>query len=163
MASFAVDFGKNDRLLVEIEMPFVVNFGNVAILEFNQCTDNGCTMLGVHLLAFRTLVFLQRLPKIGGVDKDYFVFSLGRFVLVENPQVGDDARIEELVRRHLNNGLDPVVVEKIFADIALAAAGITAEQRRAVVYFNDNTFVLVQVPSIMLQEEQLPVAHRRQE
>ena len=75
MASFAVDFGKNDRLLVEIEMPFVVNFGNVAILEFNQCTDNGCTMLGVHLLAFRTLVFLQRLPKIGCVDKDYLIFS----------------------------------------------------------------------------------------
>ena len=63
----------------------------------------------------------------------------------------------------MDNGLDPIVVEKIFADIALAAAGITAEQRRAVVYFYDNTFVLVQVPCVMLQEEQLPVAHRRQE
>ena len=96
MASFAVDFGKNDRLLVEIEMPFVVNFGNVAILEFNQCTDNGCTMLWIHLFAFRTLVFLQRLPKIGCVDKDYLIFSFCRFIFVENPQIGDDARIEEL-------------------------------------------------------------------
>jgi len=144
-------------------MPFVVNFGNGAILEFNQRSDNGCTMLGVHLLAFRTLVFLQRLPKIGCVDKDYLVFSLGRFVLVENPQIGDYTCIEELVRRHLDNGLDPIVVEKIFADIALATAGIAAEQRRAVVYFYDNTFVLVQVPCVMLQEEQLPVAYRRQE
>lgn len=82
MTSFTVDFGKNDRLLVEIEMPFVVNFGNVAILEFNQCTDNGCTMLGVHLLTFRTLVLLQRLPKIGSVDKDHLVFSFCRFILL---------------------------------------------------------------------------------
>ena len=144
-------------------MPFVVNFGNGAILEFNQRSDNGCTMLGVHLLAFRTLVFLQRLPKIGCVDKDYLIFSFCRFIFVENPQIGDDARIEELVGRHLNNGFDPIVVEKIFADIALATTGVAAEQRRAVVYFYDNTFVLVQVPSVMLQEEHLPVAHGRQE
>ena len=103
------------------------------------------------------------MPKIGGIDKDYLVFTLGRFVLVENPQIGDDARIEELVGRHLNNSLNPIVVEKIFADIALAAAGITAEQRRAVVYFYDNAFIFVQMPCVVLQEEHLPVAHGRQE
>ena len=115
--------------------------------------------LDSSLLRFEPLFFFNGCQRSAALISDYLIFSFCRFIFVENPQIGDDARIEELIGRHLNDGLDPIVVEKISADIA-SPTGVAAEQRRAVVYFYDNTFIFVQMPSVMLQEEQLPVAHR---
>ena len=100
-----------DLLLVEIEMPFVIDLGDFTVAELNESADYVGAVGFVHLLALGAFVLLQRLPKVSGVDKDNLVASVCGLVLVENPKVRNDTGVKELVGRHLNDGFDPVLVE----------------------------------------------------
>ena len=83
------------------------------------------------------------------------------FLLVHNPQVGIDARVEEFVLRHLDDGFHPILVEYVLTDVALATACIAAEKCRAVVYLDGNTLT-VELPQYVLHEQQLSITHSRQ-
>ena len=50
----------------------------------------------------------------------------------EHPDVGGDAGVVEELVGQGDDGLQPVVLDDPLADVALAAAGIAGEQRRAV-------------------------------
>ena len=72
------------------------------------------------------------LEAMAGVDQLHLARPMEGLVLAQDPDIGGDARVHELVRGELDDGVQPVVLQNIAADLAGAAAGVAGEQGRAV-------------------------------
>ena len=66
---------------------------------------------------------------------------MGRLILAEHPDVGGDAGVHEHIGGKLDDAVQPVVFQNILPDVAGPAAGIAAEQGRAVL--DDRHFAFV--------------------
>ena len=69
---------------------------------------------------------------VAGVNELYLACTVGGLILTEHPDVGGDAGVHEHIGGKLDDAVQPVVFQNILPDVAGAAAGIAAEQRRAV-------------------------------
>ena len=149
--------GKRERLFVVVEVFAVVNLADVRRLKAIQCLHNFAQVLVAHLATLVTLRLLQWLPQAAAIYKSHLATTLHRLVLVHYPQVGVDARVEKLLLRHLYDSLHPIVVEDVFAYVALSAASIARKERRAIVHLNGYAIV-GKLPKDVLHEEKLTVA-----
>ena len=71
-------------------------------------------------------------PERGAVDELDEAFAVGVLGVVEDPDVGGDAGVEEHVGRQRDDRLDQVVLQQPPADVGRAGLGGAVEQRRAV-------------------------------
>lgn len=78
---------------------------------------------------------------VAGVNKLHLARTVGGLILAENPDVGGDAGVHEHIGGKLDNAVQPVVFQNILPDVAGPAAGIAAEQGRAVL--DDRHFAFV--------------------
>ena len=69
---------------------------------------------------------------VAGVNKLHLARTVGGLILAEHPDVGGDAGVHEHIGGKLNDAVQPVVFQNILPDVAGPAAGIAAEQGRAV-------------------------------
>ena len=72
------------------------------------------------------------LEAVAGVNKLYLARTVGGLILAEHPDVGGDAGVHEHIGGKLDDAVQPVVFQNILPDVAGSAAGIAAEQGRAV-------------------------------
>lgn len=72
------------------------------------------------------------LEAVAGVNKLHLARTVGGLILAEHPDVGGDAGVHEHIGGKLDDAVQPVVFQNILPDVAGAAAGIAAEQGRAV-------------------------------
>lgn len=72
------------------------------------------------------------LEAVAGVNKLYLARTVGGLILAEHPDVGGDAGVHEHIGGKLDDAVQPVVFQNILPDVAGPAAGIAAEQGRAV-------------------------------
>ena len=72
------------------------------------------------------------LEAVAGVNKLHLARTVGGLILAEHPDVGRDASVHEHIGGKLDDAVQPVVFQNILPDVAGAAAGIAAEQGRAV-------------------------------
>lgn len=73
-----------------------------------------------------------RLKAVAGVNKLYLARAVGGLILAEHPDVGGDAGVHEHIGGKLDDAVQPVVFQNILPDVAGPAAGVAAEQGRAV-------------------------------
>ena len=85
---------------------------------------------------------------------------LNLFALVQNPKISHNTRIEKLIRRHLNYSFNPVIIKKIFANIAFSTTRISTEKRATIIYFYYNAAIFMKHPCIVLKEQKLTIADR---
>lgn len=69
---------------------------------------------------------------MAGVNKLHLARTVGGLILAEHPDVGGDAGVHEHIGGKLDDAVQPVVFQNILPDVAGPAAGIAAEQGRAV-------------------------------
>ena len=81
------------------------------------------------------------LEAVAGVNKLYLARTVGGLILAEHPDVGGDAGVHEHIGGKLDDAVQPVVFQNILPDVAGPAAGIAAEQGRAVL--DNGHFALV--------------------
>ena len=155
-----VEFRQKDLLLVIVEILAVEDLTDCGRLKVVQRLHNRGTALRRHFAALVALRLLERNPSLGTVNERDEVATGGGLVLVENPQVRRDTRVEELLLGHLDECLDPVMVEDVLADVALARSGIAAEERRTVRNHHRQPLG-VELPEDVLHEKELSVADRR--
>ena len=72
------------------------------------------------------------LEAVAGVNKLYLARTVGGLILAEHPDVGGDAGVHEHIGGKLDDAVQPVIFQNILPDVAGPAAGIAAEQGRAV-------------------------------
>ena len=72
------------------------------------------------------------LEAVAGVNKLHLARTVGGLILAEHPDVGGDAGVHEHIGGKLDDAVQPVVFQNILPDVAGTAAGIAAEQGRAV-------------------------------
>ena len=150
--------GKRERLFVVVEMLTVVNLADIRRFKASQCLHNFAQVLVAHLATLVALRLLQWLPQAAAINKSHLATTLLGLVLVHNPQISVDACIEKLLLRHLYDSLHPVVIEDVFAYVALAATSVARKERRAIVHLNGYAIVS-KLPKDVLHEEKLPVAY----
>lgn len=72
------------------------------------------------------------LEAVAGVNKLYLARAVGGLILAEHPDVGGDAGVHEHIGGKLDDAVQPVIFQNILPDVAGSAAGVAAEQGRAV-------------------------------
>ena len=72
------------------------------------------------------------LEAVAGVNELHLACTVGGLILAEYPDVGGDAGVHEHIGGKLDDAVQPVVFQNILPDVAGPAAGIAAEQGRAV-------------------------------
>ena len=80
----------------------------------------------LHALVAKGLAAL--LEALAGINQLHLALTLRTLVLGDHPDVSGNARVVEQVGGQLHDGLQPVVVEQITTDVALATAGIALEE-----------------------------------
>src|SRR5262245_55421968 len=83
-----------------------------------------------------------------------------RLAVREHPNVSGDACVVKHVERQGHDGFEPVVFDDPSADVALTLAGVTSEERRAVVNFGyaaAERRVVIHLRGHIGQKEHLPV------
>ena len=110
----------------------------LAVLEVAVDAGDLADLVGLAVVAVADLVALvaQALAHLdeeaAGVDELDLAFALRLLAVGEHPDVGRDAGVVEKLVRQGDDRLEPVVFDDPAADLALAAAGVAGEQRRAV-------------------------------
>ena len=97
------------------------------------------------------------LKAVAGVNKLHLACTVGRLILAEHPDVGGDAGVHEHIGGKLDNAVQPVVFQNILPDVAGPAAGIAAEQGRAVLDNGHLAFVC-QLGKTVQHEKLLTIA-----
>ena len=72
------------------------------------------------------------LEAVAGVNKLHLARTVGGLILAEHPDVGGDAGVHEHIGGKLDDAVQPVIFQNILPDVAGSAAGVAAEQGRAV-------------------------------
>lgn len=72
------------------------------------------------------------LEAVAGVNKLHLACTVGGLILAEHPDVGGDAGVHEHIGGKLDDAVQPVVFQNILPDVTGPAAGVAAEQGRAV-------------------------------
>ena len=99
------------------------------------------------------------------VDELDLALALGFLAVGEHPDVGGDAGVVEELVGQGDDGLQPVVLDDPLADVALAAAGVAGEERRAVEDDADAAAAVLRRAHLgehVLEEEQRAVVDARQ-
>ena len=110
--------------------------------------------------------FLPRFLRSGSeplrrVDQLHLAAAVLGLAVREHPDVGRDAGVVEHVQRQGDDRLEPVVLDDVAADVALALARVAGEERAAVVHLGDPAAELRLVLHLrdeVREEEHLPVA-----
>ena len=97
------------------------------------------------------------LKAVAGVNKLHLACAVGGLILAEHPDVGGDAGVHEHIGGKLDNAVQPVVFQNILPDVAGAAAGIAAEQGRAVLD-NGHLALVCQLGKAVQYKKLLPIA-----
>ena len=79
------------------------------------------------------------------------------FVLGDDPDVGGDAGVVEAVVGELHNGIQPVALDQVPADLRLTGPGVPGEQGGAVLD-DGHAALRFQLGQAVEQEQHLPVA-----
>ena len=74
---------------------------------------------------------------MGGVDELHLTCAILRLAVGEHPDVGGNAGVVEHVQREGDDGLEPVVLDNPAADVALALASASGEERGAVMHLGN--------------------------
>ena len=82
-------------------------------------------------------VLAQGSEAVRGVDQLHLASPVLGLAVREYPDVGRDAGVVEHVRGQGDDGFEPVVLEDPAANVALALARVSREQRTAVVYLRN--------------------------
>ena len=93
--------------------------------------------------------------------RSFFAPTALGLAIAEHPDVGGDVGVVEHVERQGDDRLEPVVLDDPAADVALALAGVTREQRAAVVDLGDPAAepgALLHLREHVGEEEHLAVA-----
>ena len=94
---------------------------------------------------------------MAGVNKLHLARTVGGLILAEHPDVGGDAGVHEHIGGKLDDAVQPVVFQNILPDVAGPAAGIAAEQGRAVLDNGHLAFVC-QLGKAVQHKKLLPIA-----
>ena len=122
-------------------------------------------LLLAYLVALVVQAFLHLPEEAGAVDELDLALAVGMLGVVEDPDVGGDAGVEEHVGRQRDDGLDEVVLQQPLADVGWPGAGASVEQGRAVHDDPDPAAAVLGCPHLVgqvQQEEHLPVRGGRQ-
>ena len=84
------------------------------------------------LLRLLPRLFFILTKKLARVDELDLALAPGLLAVGEHPDVGGDAGVVEELVGQRDDGFQPVVLDDPLADVALAAAGVAGEERRAV-------------------------------
>src|SRR6266702_2265374 len=82
--------------------------------------------------AFVAQAFAHLHPEVSGIDELHFTSSLLLFAVGEYPDIGGNACVVEKLLGQGNNSLEPIILHHPAANLALTAASIACEERRAV-------------------------------
>jgi hypothetical protein len=116
---------------------------------------------GRELAVLLAEVFAQRLEPLRRVDQLYLAATVLRLAVREDPHVCRDARVVKHVQRQGNDRLEPVVLDDVAADVALALTRVPSEERAAVMHLGDPSAELrplLHLRDEVREEEHLPVA-----
>ena len=97
------------------------------------------------------------LKAVAGVNELHLARAVGGLILAEHPDVGGDAGIHEHIGGKLDDAVQPVVFQNILPDVAGPAAGIAAEQGRAVLD-NGHLALVCQLGKTVQHKKLLPIA-----
>ena len=97
------------------------------------------------------------LEAVAGVNKLHLARTVGGLILAEHPDVGGDAGVHEHIGGKLDDAVQPVVFQNILPDVAGAAAGVAAEQGRAVLD-NGHLALVCQLGKAVQHEKLLTIA-----
>ena len=98
-----------------------------------------------------------RLIALAGINELDFPDVLRGLVLGDDPDVGGDAGVVEAVVGELHNGIQPVVLDQVPADLRLTGTGVPGEQGGAVLD-DGHAALRFQFGQAVEQEQHLPVA-----
>ena len=152
-----------DDSLVLLSVPD--DLAGCAVLEVVQQPQNVLLALERDLAALGAQALAQQDPEGGGVDELDLTAPLGPFAVGEHPDVGGDAGVVEELLGERDQCFQPVVFEDPAANLALAAAGVAGEERRAVHDDGDPRSAPGRVLGVcqhVQQEQELAVADPRQ-
>ena len=79
-------------------------------------------------------IFSEFLIHFTGINQLYFSFSIGWFIVAQNPDVRRDSCVVKNIVRQLNDDIQQIIFDNISPNIAFATACITRKQTRSVVY-----------------------------
>ena len=117
------------------------------------------------LLRLLPRLFFILHEELAGVDELDLALALRLLAVGEHPDVGGDAGVVEELVGQGDDGLQPVVLDDPAADVALAAAGVAGEERRAVEDDADAAAAVLgraHLGEHVLEEEQRAVVDARQ-
>ena len=149
-------------------LPFlavIVHLAGRAVLEVLQQPQDVLLAVERDLAAFGAQALSQQDPERRGVDELDLAAPLGPFPVREHPDVGGDPRVVEELLGQRDERLEQVVLKDPAPDLALAAAGIAREERRAVHDDGDPRAALGRLLGVgehVEQEQELAVADPRQ-
>ena len=150
------------------DVPFLAVLDNpagCAVLEVRQQPQDVLLAFERDLAAFGAQALSQQDPERRGVDELDLAAPLGPLPVREHPDVGGDPRVVEELLGQRDERLEQVVLQDPAADLALAAAGIAGEERRAVHDDGDPRAALGRLLGVgkhVEQEQELAVADPRQ-
>ena len=136
-----------------------------AVLEVGEQPHDVLLPLERDLAALGAEALAQQGPERGGVDELHPAAPRGPLPVREHPDVGGDAGVVEELLGQGDERLEQVVLENPAANLALAAARVAGEERRAVHDDGDPRAALGPAPGVrqhVQQEQELAVADARQ-
>ena len=136
-----------------------------AVVEAGEQAHDVLLAVERDLAALVAEALAQRAPERRGVDELDAAAPPGPLAVGEHPHVGGDAGVVEELLGQGDERLEQVVLEDPAADLALAAARVAGEERRAVHDDGDPRAALGRRPHVrehVQQEQELAVADARQ-
>ena len=146
-------------------LPILDDLAGRAVLEVGQQPQDVTLAFEGDLAALGTQALAQRRPERRGVDELNLAAAHGPFAVRNHPDVGRDSRVVEELLGQRDQGFEQVVLEDPAANLALAAAGVAGEERRAVHDDRHSRPALgrpLDVRHHVQQEQELAVADPRQ-
>lgn len=97
------------------------------------------------------------LKAVAGVNELHLACTVGGLILAEHPDIGGNAGVHEHIGGKLDDAVQPVVFQNILPDVAGPAAGIAAEQGRAVLD-NGHLAIVCQLGKTVQHKKLLSIA-----
>ena len=97
------------------------------------------------------------LKAVAGINELHLARAVGGLILAEHPDVGGNTGVHEHIGGKLDDAVQPVVFQNILPDVAGPAAGIAAEQGRAVLD-NGHLALVCQLGKAVQHKKLLPIA-----
>ena len=138
----------------------------VAVLEVGKDLQDVLRPLERDLAAFVAQALAHLAPRTTEASMSWTLpLARRRLAVGDHPDVGRDAGVVEELLRQRDQRFEQIVLQDVAADLALAAAGVAGEQRRAVHDDRDARAAFLRVLRMrqhVQQEQELAVADARQ-